>query len=86
MSLQDIYYLMSIIYMSTLIVILVIVAALLFVLMKKVNEISDNINDQITKVGRITSNAEEVASGVTAVASGVLRRVSKFTGSKKRDD
>jgi hypothetical protein len=83
MSLQDIFYLMSIIYMSLLIVILIVVAALMFFLMKKIGEISDNINSQITKVGRITSNAEEISSSVTAVATGAIRKVSSLIGEKK---
>jgi len=83
MSLQDTFYLMSIIYMSLLIVVLVIVAGLLFFIMRKIGEVSDNINAQIAKVGKITSSAEEISSSVTAVTTGALRKVGRLIGAKK---
>jgi uncharacterized membrane protein len=85
MSLQDIFYLTNIIFMSLLIIILLGMVIIMFYIKKKIEEISDNVNEKINAVGRITSNAEEVASSVTAVATGVLRKVSSFTGQKKRN-
>jgi hypothetical protein len=83
MSLQDIYYLTNIIFMSLLILILLGIVIIMFIIKKKIEEISDNVNAQINRVGRIASNAEEVASSVTAVATGALRKVSGLVGPKK---
>ena len=80
MSLQDIFYLMAIIFMTLLTVFVIVMIILLFFIKNKIGELSDNVNAQITKVGRITSSAEEVADSVSAVASGALRKVSSFVG------
>lgn len=83
MSLQDIYYLTNIIFMSLLILILLGIVIIMFIIKQKIEEISDNVNEQINRVGRIASNAEEVANSVTAVATGAIRKVSGIVGSKK---
>lgn len=83
MSLQDIYYLSNIIFTSLLVVLLVVIIIMLFYIMKVIGKLSDNLNDKIDQVGRITQNAEDVATSVSAVASGAMRTVSSFLGSKK---
>lgn len=83
MSLQDIFYVTNIIFMSLLIFILIIMVVIMFYIWKKISELSSNINEQINRVGKITANAEEVASSVTAVATGAMDKVSRIIGKRK---
>ncbi len=83
MSLQDIFYLTNIIFMSMMILILVVIVILLFYIKAKIGELSAKISEQIDAVGRITANAETVASSVSAVATGAMKKVSNIMGSSK---
>lgn len=83
MSLQDIYYLTNIIFTSLLVVLLVVIIIMLFYIMKVIGKLSDNLNEKIDQVGRITQNAEDVASSVSAVASGAIRKVSNLIGNER---
>jgi hypothetical protein len=83
MSLQDIYYVMSIVYMTILCVIAIAVAVLLFYIMKKIADLSRAVDQQIERLNRLTADPADTAANFgAAVANTAINRISKIIKKK----
>ncbi len=78
MSLQDTYYLTSIISQAFVIVLLATLVIFVFFMMKKFGQLSDNINRKIDAAGKIVEDPADVAMDLGAALA-----VSTFSKIKK---
>ena len=81
MSLQDTYYLTNIIVMILAIILLTALVILVFYIMRRIGQLSDNINRRLDEVGKIVEDPADVAAEVgAAMAEKGLKQIKKLFG------
>ncbi len=83
MTLQDVFYLTNIIVMILAIILLAALVILVFYIMKKFGQLSDNLNRRIDAVGRIVDDPVDLASDIgAAMAEKGVNQVKKLFNGK----
>ena len=83
MSLQETFYLVTIIMEVMAIALLVVLVVFVFFMMKKFGQLSDNINRKINAAGKIVEDPSEVAMDVgAALAVSSVKKVKNLLNKK----
>ena len=81
MDLQHIFYLTTIVMEFLTIFLLAALVVFVFYIMKKIGQLSDNVNRKIESVGRIVDDPGNVAMEIgAAIAATSIQRLKKFFG------
>lgn len=81
MSLQDIFYVVSIVYMTLFIVLMIGLVIVLFYIKRTIDQVCKTVNEKIAVISHITSEPKDFAASVgAAVAHSAMKRVKKMMG------
>ena len=86
MNLQDTFYIIGIICMSLYTLLLIVVVILMFYIKKKINDLTDTVQEQIDTAKEIADHPKRAAAEIgAAVATKVLSKTADIIRPKKKE-
>lgn len=85
MSLQDTFYVVAIAFMVLHILLLIGIAIILFIIKRKISEVTNNVEERFYSIKDAFFNPGEIVRGIgTIVANKAFEKISNFAQNKRR--